>query len=140
VFIEPTTSAYAFTTSIPEPKLSYEQRAEYAEASAGIPRELLEYFNVESLFGHTLKLKEPGTVPNEQDREVNYTLYIAESGTHHCPRLNVTIGGEEVAALLDTGCEMSIINEQLYIGESKSIRTSGLILCGLAVLLSACTC
>jgi predicted aspartyl protease len=53
-------------------------------------------------------------VNSEQDREVSYTLYIAESGRHNCRRLNVMVDGEEVAALLDTGCEMSIINEQLY--------------------------
>jgi hypothetical protein len=46
--------------------------------------------------------------------EVCYTSYIAESGRHDCPILNIRIGGEEVAALLDTGCEMFIINEQLY--------------------------
>jgi predicted aspartyl protease len=61
-------------------------------------------------------------VNNEQDREVSYTLYIAESGRHDCPRLNIRIGDEEIAALLDTGCEMSIINEQLY----NSLRLRGL--------------
>jgi len=30
------------------------------------------------------------------------------------PQINIMIGGEEVSALLDTGCELSILNEQLY--------------------------
>jgi hypothetical protein len=41
-------------------------------------------------------------------------IYIAESKRHECPKLKIRIGGEEVSALLDTGCELSILNEQLY--------------------------
>ena len=48
------------------------------------------------------------------EKDVTYTLYIAESKRHECPRLKIRIGGEEVSALLDTGCELSILNEQLY--------------------------
>ena len=45
---------------------------------------------------------------------MGYTLCIAESKRHECPKLKVVIGEEEVLALLDTGCELSILNEQLY--------------------------
>ena len=48
------------------------------------------------------------------EKSVSYTLYIAESKRHECPKLKIIIGGEEVSALLDTGCELSILNEQLY--------------------------
>ena len=37
-----------------------------------------------------------------------------ESKRYECPKLKIMIGGEEVSALLDTGCELSIQNEQLY--------------------------
>jgi hypothetical protein len=87
VFDGPTTSDYSFTTTIPEPKFSHKRRTEHAGASADISRELLENFDVESLFGHTRKLKETGTVNIEQDREVSYTLYIAESLETRLPRI-----------------------------------------------------
>jgi hypothetical protein len=41
-------------------------------------------------------------------------LYIAESKRHECPKVKIMIGGEEVSALLDTRCEMSILNEHLH--------------------------
>ena len=50
----------------------------------------------------------------EMEKDVSYTLYIAESKRHECPKLKIMTGGEEVSALLDTGCELSILNEQLY--------------------------
>ena len=45
---------------------------------------------------------------------ISYTLYIAESRRQKCPKLRIKIAGEEIEALVDTGCEMSILNEQLY--------------------------
>jgi hypothetical protein len=33
-------------------------------------------------------------------------LYIAESRRHGCPKLKIEIAGEEIQALIDTGCEM----------------------------------
>ena len=33
---------------------------------------------------------------------------------HECPKLKIMIGGEEISALLETRCEMSILNEQLH--------------------------
>ena len=32
----------------------------------------------------------------------------------NAPKLKVLLGGEEILALLDTGCDLSILNEQLY--------------------------
>jgi hypothetical protein len=48
------------------------------------------------------------------EQDGNYTLYTAESKRYECPKLKIMIGGEEVSVLLDTGCELSILNEQLY--------------------------
>jgi predicted aspartyl protease len=48
------------------------------------------------------------------EKDVSYTLYIAECKRQECPKLRIRIGGEEVSALLDTGCELSVLNEQLY--------------------------
>ena len=57
---------------------------------------------------------EEDTADGEMEKDVSYTLYIAESKKHECPKLKIMIGREEVSALLDTGCELSILNEQLY--------------------------
>ncbi|GFG32722.1 hypothetical protein Cfor_04170 [Coptotermes formosanus] len=61
----------------------------------------------------TLNLEEEA-VDSGLDKEVSYTLYIAESKRCECSKLKIMIGGEEVSALLDTGYEMSILNEHLY--------------------------
>jgi hypothetical protein len=43
-----------------------------------------------------------------------YTLYIAEEKLQECPTITIKIGEEEVSAILDTGCELTIMNENLY--------------------------
>jgi hypothetical protein len=48
------------------------------------------------------------------EQDVSYTLYIAESKRRECHKLKIGIGGEEISALLDTGCELLILNEHLY--------------------------
>ena len=116
-----TTSTYEITTSLPEPKLSQKQYAGYAEISTSEKKEILETFNVASFFRRALNLEED-TADGEMEKDVTYTLYIAESKRHECPRLKISIGGEEVSALLDTGCELSILNEQLY----NKVRLLGL--------------
>jgi len=45
--------------------------------------------------------------------KAKYTFYIAEEKLHECPRILVRIGGEEVSAILDTGCELTLKNEDL---------------------------
>ena len=50
----------------------------------------------------------------ELDKTVSHMLCIAESKRHECPKLKIMIGREDISALLDKECEMSIINEQLY--------------------------
>jgi hypothetical protein len=76
-------------------------------------KDSLENFNVAPFFRRALNLEEDVT-DGEIEKGVSYTLYVAESKRHECPKLKIMIGGEEFSALLDTGCEMSILNEQLY--------------------------
>jgi len=45
---------------------------------------------------------------------VSYMLYVAESRRHECRKLQITVYGEEINALIDIGCEISILNEYLY--------------------------
>jgi hypothetical protein len=112
VFDGRTTSTYEITTSLPKPKLTLEQNARYAEINTYENKEILENFNVAAFFKRALNLEE--AADGEMEKDVSYTLYIAESKRHECPKLKIIIGGEEVSALLDTGCKLSILNEQLY--------------------------
>jgi hypothetical protein len=46
--------------------------------------------------------------------DTSYTLYIAENRRHEYPKLLIKIIDQEIFALIDTGCELSIMNEHLY--------------------------
>jgi hypothetical protein len=76
-------------------------------------KEILENFNIAPFFRRALNLEDDAT-DGEIEKGVSYKLYIAESKRHECPKLKIMIGGEEISAMLDTGCELSILNEQLY--------------------------
>ena len=54
--------------------------------------------------------------------EIICTLYLAENRRNECPRLLINIAGEEIFSLIDTGCEMSVFNENLY----NRLRHAGL--------------
>jgi hypothetical protein len=49
----------------------------------------------------------------ETENEGRYTLYIAEEKLQECPRITIKIGEEEVSAILDTGCELTIMDKNL---------------------------
>jgi hypothetical protein len=65
---------------------------------------------------------EEETAKNGIVDELSYTLYIADSKRNECPKLRVSLRGEEIYVLIDTGCEMSILNEHLY----NKLRHAGL--------------
>ena len=54
--------------------------------------------------------------------DISYTLYVAENRRHECSRLLTKILDQEIFALIDTGCELSIMNEHLY----RRLRHEGL--------------
>jgi hypothetical protein len=82
-------------------------------------RHLIENFNVRKFYELTANEEERDNYEITDD--ISYTLYIAESRLHECPTLNIKIAGEEIQALIETGCEMSILNENLY----KKLRHAG---------------
>jgi hypothetical protein len=43
-----------------------------------------------------------------------YTLFIAEDKLQECPKVKVTIGNEEITSILDTGCELCLMSQDLY--------------------------
>ena len=51
-----------------------------------------------------------------------YTLFIAEDKLQECPKVKVTIGNEEVTSILDTGCELCLMSQDLY----DKLRNSGM--------------
>jgi hypothetical protein len=48
------------------------------------------------------------------ENEFKYTLFIAEDKLQECPRIFVRIGGVMTSAILDSGCELTLVSEELY--------------------------
>jgi hypothetical protein len=108
VFDGRTTSTYEITTSVPKPKLTHEQYAGYAEMNTSKNKDILENFNVAPFFRRALNLEEDAA-DGKIEEDVSYTLYSAESKRHEWPKFKIMIGAEEISALLDTECELSIL-------------------------------
>jgi hypothetical protein len=62
-----------------------------------------------------------GEIDFGTESEARYTFYIAEEKLQGCPRITTKIGEEEVSAILDTGCELTLMHENLY----EKIKQSG---------------
>jgi len=100
------------TNSILKPNPVSRKFEENADPNLYKIQHLTENFNIGKFYELT---------PNEGEGynfevtdNISYTLYIAESRPHECPKLQIKIAGEEIQALVDTGCELSILNENLY--------------------------
>jgi hypothetical protein len=51
-------------------------------------------------------------VPSEQNIVCLY--YVNENNVETCPQIRILIGNQPCRALIDTGCQCSIISEELY--------------------------
>ena len=58
----------------------------------------------------------------EQIDEGLYALFIAENKLQDCPKVKVTIANEEIASILDTGCELCLMSQDLY----NKLRANGM--------------
>jgi len=76
--------------------------------------ELTEAFAFEKFFELTTANIREELVDDTVTDDISYTLYIAENRRHECPRLLIKILDQEVFVLIDTGCELSIMNEHLH--------------------------
>jgi hypothetical protein len=83
-------------------------------------RHLIENINVIKFY--ELNANEEEKDNNEITDDISYTLYIVESRRHECPKLKIKIAGEEIQVLIDMGCEMSILNENVH----NELRHAGL--------------
>ena len=79
-----TTSTNEITASLPKTKLTLEQNARYAEINTYEDKEFLEFFKVASFFRWALNLEEEAA-NGEMEKDIRYTVYIAESKRHECP-------------------------------------------------------
>jgi hypothetical protein len=73
---------------------------------------IVDKFNVGAFFEHNAD-EIDGEIERGDENETRCTFFIAEEKVQECPRITVRIG-EEVLAILDTGCELTIMNEHLY--------------------------
>ena len=76
--------------------------------------ELVEAFEFRKFFEVTTVDISEESADNTETDDISYTLYIAESRRHEYPRLLIKILDQEIFVLIDTGCELSIMSEQLY--------------------------
>jgi hypothetical protein len=53
-------------------------------------------------------------IPENNDQNPVHLFFINENNLQGCPRVKVSIGKQEIAAILDCGSQMSLITEELY--------------------------
>jgi hypothetical protein len=110
-----TKSTYITEHSIPEPNPSDAKISENIGEKLKEILELVGEFKVEKFFKLAeMNISEESTDSAVTD-DVSYTGFIAENKRHECPKLLIKIVNQEIFALIDTGCELSIMNEHLYI-------------------------
>jgi len=73
-------------------------------------QDLVDDFNVPRIF--EILNSEEGDLKLSDERK--YTLFIAEDKLQECPKVKVNIGSEEITAILDTGCELCLMSQDLY--------------------------
>jgi len=76
--------------------------------------ELVKTFEFEKFFELTTVNISGESIDNTATGDLSYTLYRAENRHHECPKLLIKILDQEIFALIDMGCELSIMNEHLY--------------------------
>jgi hypothetical protein len=82
--------------------------------------------------------KETGVPAENRDAEndVIYLHYVNQQNVERCPQIKFLIGNHPCSAVIDTGCEASLISEQLYEDlksrgvESLELPTQNLVLVG----------
>ena len=84
--------------------------------------ELVKTFKFEKFFELTTVNISGKSIDNTATGDLSYTLYIAENRRHECPKLLNKILDQEIFALIDTGCRLSIMNKHLY----NRLRHAGL--------------
>ena len=110
-----TKSTYITKHPTPKPNQPDHRISRHADRKLKCVLELVEEFEVEKFFEST-SAEDNSEVPTDNTRadDTTYTLYIAEDRRHECPSLLIKILDQEIFALIDTGCELSIMNEHLY--------------------------
>ena len=74
---------------------------------------LVRAFNAGVFFKHNADL-DYEEIDFGTESEARYTYYITEEKLQECPRITIKIGEEEVSTILGTGCELTLMNENLY--------------------------
>jgi hypothetical protein len=109
-----TKSTYITNNSIPKPNQSEIRTDKNTDGNMKNILELAEAFEFEKFFESTTVNNSEESADNTVTDDISYTLYIAENRRHECPRLLIKILDQEIFALIDMGCELSIMNEHLY--------------------------
>jgi len=106
-------STYITENFIPKPKQSDISADGNNDRNLNI-LELVKTFEFEKIFELATVNISGESTDNTAADDITYTLYIAENRRHECPKLLIRILDQEMSALINTGCELSIMNEHLY--------------------------
>ena len=109
-----TKSTYITDHSIPKPNESDVRINEKVDGNLKNILERAEAFEFEKFFELTTVDISDESTNNAVTDDVSSTLYIAENKRHECPKLLIKIVDQEISALIDTRCELSIMDEHLY--------------------------
>jgi len=109
-----TKSTYITNHSIPKPNQSNIRTDKNIDGNLENILELAEAFEFDKSFELTTVYIREELVDNTVTDDISYTLYTDENRRHECPRWLIKILDHEIFALIDTGCELSIMNEHLY--------------------------
>jgi hypothetical protein len=101
-------SSFVVTDTKAQPNSTNSNTLSYIESEA-----LVRKFNGGVFFKHDAVL-DYDEIYFGTESEAKYTYYIAEEKLQDCSRITIKIGEEEVSAFLGTGCELTLMNENLY--------------------------
>ena len=109
-----TKSTYITNHSIPKSNQSDTRTDKNIDGNLENILELAEAFEFEKFFELTTTNIREELDDDTVTNDISFTLYIAEDRRHECPRLLIKILDQEIFALIDMGCKLSIMNEHLY--------------------------
>ena len=96
-----TTSTYMTTNSVLKPNPASRKIEKNPDPNLSNIRHQTENFNIGKFYELTANEGEGDNF--DVTDSISYTLYIAESRRHECPKLRIKITGEEVEALIRHG-------------------------------------
>jgi hypothetical protein len=99
---------------IPEPNSIDARSSKIVDGKFKEIFETVGKFKVEEFFKLAVMNIDEESTDSAATDDISYTGYIAVNKRHECPKVLIKITNQEIFALINTSCELSIMNEHLY--------------------------